>query len=276
MGLIHVSNWHGDTHGRSLGMLAPSTPADPLGAGNTALVQALTTAGFTPITFHDIRQNRTVATGVSSLLDVKGDGTYGPALVQATTTKQPAWDGTTANFDGVDDFLLSASALAALDLSIDPCAYTDVLIADVPNALFRIAGAIGAAGGGAPRWLQEVRTGPVWQGITDLSTATGSATLPTPGAIHVFISTFSYTTNPSKALTLNTQVPPGATSTNAGHASGPEAAGANLISVGADSAGQNACALRFRARLILPGLITAPALATIDTWANTFHSAIVT
>lgn len=246
---------------------------DPLGAGNTALLGA-SGLDVTPFGFWDVRRNLTIVSGTASALgDVKGDGTYGPALAQATAANRPAWDGTTLNFDGVNDSLLSQSAIPGLDLSLNPCAYTDVIVADVGATAIKVVGSIGAASG-TPAWSQEVRTGPLWQGVSDVLSTSGSVALPTPGSVRLFLTTFSYTTTPTKKMSMNAQVLPGAMSTNAGGAVGPEGAGNCFVSLGALLTGGANAVLRFRARLILPGILSAGQVTTLATWANTYHLAV--
>src|SRR6185312_15810415 len=141
-------NWKQNHHWTTSG-----APADPLGAGNTQLLSNL---AVTPKAFYDVRKNITQASGaVSSLADVSGAGTYGPALVQATPANQPTWDGTTINFDGLaspnSDFLLSTSAIAGLDLSTQ---LTVALVLDLQAAGSAVVPLqIGAAANASP-WMR--------------------------------------------------------------------------------------------------------------------------
>lgn len=267
MGLIHVSNWHGDTHGRSLGMLAPVVPADPLGAGNTALQTAL---GVTPLGWWDVRQNLTTASGAaSSLADVKGDGTYGPALVQATGANQPTWDGTTLNFSGAvtpnNQFLVSASAATGLDLSTQ---LTVALIVDGQTATTTaVLANIGAAAGGSPWWrVSELGTGGAF--ITNTSThgaALSSAAVSGTGNIHLIIATVNVAG--TDAVTL--EVPATAKVSNA--AATALASGNQLVALGAGTNGAGPSPMRFRALIIWAGGYTTGQKSTLVTYAQTYH-----
>jgi hypothetical protein len=111
----------------------------------------------------------------------------------------------------------------------------------------------------------------VFAGITDLLTSVGTTALPAPGSVHLFFSTFSYVTSPSKKMALNVEVPNGSASANTGSGVGPEAAGSNLIALGAATGGGSAIAIRFRAILIFAGLYTTAQRDALKTWATTYH-----
>lgn len=245
-----------------------SAPVDPLGAGNTALIAAL---GVTPLGFWDVRKNLTSAAGaVSSLADVSGAGTYGPALVQATGAKQPAWDGTTINFDGVSQYLLSATTVTGLDLSTP---LTSVLIADVQSTTnARIAAVIGAAAAGAPNWrVPGVVTGPLLNTTGDKSNSKTSTTAPGTGEI---LAIFCRINVHAGTAVVEIEVPPAAIGSS-GSGSGAEASGNQLAALGALTSGVSPCALRFRAWLAWAGGYTAGQRDTVKTWAQTYHGAVV-
>lgn len=252
---------------------APAVPvtvtADPLGAGNTPLLAAL---GVTPLVFRDVRRNLTVAGGVvSSLADVKGDGTYGPAWVQPTGTKQPTWDGTTINCDGVDDFLVSAAATPGVDLSL-PLTFVDVVIAPT-NVAGKAGAEIGPSGGiVAPYVLFDV------QGTTAFFAAQNSASGGTRVASTAATGTGDvrlviYTINVAGAGILTVEVP--STAKVTGSLGGVLAAGAQFDSIGASTSGSAPTAMHFRARLIWSGGYTPAQRDVLAAYAVARHNAVL-
>lgn len=255
--------WKHDHHWAAGG----GAPADPLGAGNTALIGA-SGLNVTPLAFYDVRKNLTVASGTaSSLADVSGVGTYGPALNQATQAAQPTWDGTTLNFDGVNDFMLSASTVTGLDIST---IITMVLVADIQTTVTsKTAAAIGASGGVSPFFVIRTVTGPLVQ-VASSHQSHSSTVAPGSGNIRLIIATINVAATDSVAIEI-----PTAAAGNSGSGTA-ETSGNQLIALGAATSGASAfCSIRFRAFLAWAGSYTTGQRDTLKTWTTTYHGAVL-
>jgi len=256
--------WRAWKHDHHWATTPPS--GDPLGAGNTALLSNL---AVTPLAFYDVRKNLTLnGSNVSSLGDVSGAGTYGPALVQATSGNQPPWDGTTINFSGGagGDYLLAGSTVAGLDLSTH---LTMVLVADIQSTTTgAFAAVVGAAAAGNPQWRIDTLTGPVI-GVNDQSTSKASTVAPGSGNIRLIISNVNVVATGSVGIEIpNTAFVFSGSST-------AMAAGNQFIAIGAATSGSAPCALRLRAFLAWAGTYTTAQRDTLKTWATTYHSAVL-
>jgi len=254
-------NWKHDHHWAS-------ALADPLGAGNTALIGAL---GVTPLVFRDVRVNLTVSGGkVSRLADVKGDGTYGQAFVQSTGTLQPAWDGTTINCNGTT-WLTSATATTGVDLS------TQLTIVDVVDASTNITGRAGAQLGPsngivAPYILFNVQGATAFYAAQDSAgSATRVASTAATGTGNIRLAI--YTINVAGTAAITVEVPGVAKVT--GSSNTALASGNQLDSIGASTSGTAPTAIRFRARLIWAGGYTTAQRDTLKTWAQIYHGAVM-
>lgn len=247
--------WKHDHHWASTGTV------DPLGAGNTKLLSDL---GVTPLSFWDVRRNLTVSGGTaSSLADVKGDGTYGPALVQATGAKQPAWDGTTLTFDGVAQYLVSASAISGVDLSAE---MTIAIVEDAETSSGKVAWQISDATD-TPYWRRITTT--VFRCVTSADTNGGiSAAATGTGNLRLVLSTIN-----AAAVNVSVEVP---TTAKVVHTSGVAMTSGNRsFSIGGEPDGLALAPLRFRAALIWAGGYTTAQRDTLKTWATTYHGAVL-
>lgn len=249
-----------------------ATVADPLGQGNTALLGP-SGLNLTPLGFWDVRQNLTASGGtVSSLADVKGDGTYGPALVQATQANQPAWDGTTINFNGgvSAQTLVSASVVTGADVSLP---LTAAIVIDVSETTVgRVAATIQAAAGAAPFWrIPFVTTGPVYGSIGDKSGTIASTAATGTGKILLVM----MTVNVHAGTAVHEIEVPTLAKVNGSSSTGSEAAGNQFVCLGNATGSANGAASRFRALLIWSGGYTTGQRDTLKTWAQTFHGAVL-
>lgn len=253
--------WKHDHHWAAVGTV------DPLGAGNTALIGA-SGLNVTPLAFYDVRKNITLATGVSSLGDVSGAGTYGPALVQATTTQQPTWNGTTINFDGSTQWLLSATSVAGLLLSN---ALTVALVADVSGAA---GGTAFYEVGGPSRTphlfvTRQSATPFDWQVNVDNGRSATPPLAGTTAAVRLAIASVSGGASPTVSL----EVPTVAKVTSP---TGPaESSAACSIALGATVTGVALAAIKFRALIAWSGGYTTGQRDTLETWATTYHGAVM-
>lgn len=231
---------------------------DPLGAGNTTLISAL---AVTPVVFYDVRKNLTLSgSNVTSLKDVSGAGTYGPILNGNST---PTWDGTLINTNGTS-YLLSASTATGLDLSLG---VTVVIVCSTTAAVGKVYWAIGAAAGATPYVRGITKTGPVY-GFTSDTNGTGDvSTVSATSTVRLCI----HTTN--GAHTLTTEIPSTTTVTNTVGTTS-EAAGNQLICLGATTAGTAGGPIGFRALVAWQGTYTTAQRDTLKTWAQTYHGAV--
>jgi hypothetical protein len=261
MGLIHSSNLHGDLHGRWLAVMGGSSaPVDPLGAGNTALLAAL---AVTPILFHDVRSLG--ATGaIGSLPDVSGvSALYGGALTQGTGADQPTWNGTTLNFDGANDSLVSAS-LAALDISTS---LSLALVADW-SSLANFLYAASAGPSGSWGFLRDTG-GNVRVDLVSGSTVNADTTVPVSVGMCLLLATI----NVAGSAKVTAEVPNQAKVTStAATAPGSSSSALWIASkAGAGSFG----ALKYRASLLWSGGYSTAQRDTLKTYASTYHSAVL-
>ena len=242
-------------------------PADPLGAGNTALISA-SGLNVTPLAFYDVRKNLTVAGGTaSSLADVSGVGTYGAAIVQATQADQPAWDGTVLTFGGAT-FMLTGSAITGLDLS---GTLTVALVADVPSLSGGVAVAIGAASGGTPSWNVVESVSGVFNTRTNNDVGGVNSTAATgTGNIRLIIA--SLITSGSNN-TVSIEIP--TTAKVSGGSATKLAAGGGFLALGGTTAGAQRIATRFRALIAWSGNYTTGQRDTLKTYATTYHGAVL-
>lgn len=233
---------------------------DPLGAGNTALIAAV---GVTPLGFWDVRRNLTLATGVSSLADVKGDGTYGPALVQATGTSQPAWDGTYLTTNGTT-FLKSASTITGADVSTQ---LTALFIGDWGATAGKVPWELG---NGTVFWRGLINTGLVFR-VTTSTNGTGAISTAATGTGNVRVVAMTVNVSATDAETI--EVP--ATAKVTSGTSTALASTVGSLTLGGTFAGTAGSAIKFRAFLLWAGGYTAGQLATVVTWAQTYHAAVL-
>lgn len=234
--------------------------SDPLGEGNTQLIADL---GVTPLGLWDVRKNLTLdgSGNASSLVDVVN----GIDAAQATSTKRPAWDGTTLKFDGVDDVLLT-SALASLDLS-QPI--TVALVAAITNASGRRAVVLAPSAGSASADLLNTGAGTMRASLAGsdgvVKFADGGVS-NTPTTMRLILGCFNQTS-------VSCEVPNHAKVTTTGVVQPVSAS--SVLSIGAAAAGTAAQPMAFRALIALPGAYTTGQRDTLRTWAQTYHGAVV-
>lgn len=251
--------WKHDHHWGS------TATVDPLGAGNTTLISAL---GVTPFAFYDRRKNLALSgSNVTSLKDVKGDGTYGPTLAPPLTTNQPTWDGSQINFSGGvspnNQYLVTASTLSALDLST--------------QLTFAFVGTLSGTGGKAMFSAgNSAFTAPF---IFCLSPTTGATLQTSDGATGKALSAAVSTTqavlligtvNVAGTALCTIEIPGSAKVTGTGTPTALASA-ALLLAIGAETNGVANAGIAFRAFLAWSGGYTTGQRDTLKTWATTYH-----
>lgn len=238
--------------------------ADPLGAGNTALITALG-GNAAVLAFYDARVGVTLASGkVSAWADVRGAG-FGPSLVQATPANQPAYDGANITVDGVSTCLISGATAAMFNLV--GVAMTLVVVGSINTA----SGSVAGIGDGATTDMLLVR------GVSSKIFGVGgnnsgvTTTVATGAAIRISLVAKNGTTS------LSIEVPNQAkASTVVSAASGGDAylavggrpnTGGTVTAFGAGS---------IQAVLALAGVYSSGQAAAIEAWAENplYHSAV--
>jgi len=239
---------------------AASAQSDPLGTGNTALISSL---GVTPIFFYDVRKNLTLSgSNVSSLKDVKGDGTYGPSLTPPGTA--PTWDGVTITTTG--GILISSSTITGLDLSAQ---LTVAMIADAGGSAGTDFWQIGPTAAGTPNWRGQVKTGNLFLTSTSTNTvgATSAASTGT-GNLRLLI----FTLNVVATDAVSIEVP---STAKVSSATAAALTSANyLLALGGTTANSARATTRWRAALGWTGGYTPGQASTLLTYAVNFHGAV--
>ena len=256
-------NWKQNHHWTTSG-----APADPLGAGNTALISNL---GVTPFLFRDVRKNLSLSgSSVTSLADIKGDGTYGAALVQATSTKQPTWDGTFIQFSGAaspnNQFLLSTSAVTGFDLSLQ---MTYVFVGTLAGTTGACAFSAGNTSFTAPWILGLTGNGTVAPAFETSNGSTGRANSAVLTSATAVVLVFC-TVNVAGTAICTIEIPGLAKVTGTGTPTAL-ASGNVFDAVGAETTGAANAGHAFRAHLAWRGGYTTAQRDTIKTWAATYH-----
>lgn len=217
--------------------------------------------------FYDCRTGLTIVTGnlVSAWADARGGG-FGPSLVQATGSKQPAIGGDGSLLTvaaSLQNLFAAANALFNIGGS-----YTLIFIGAIPGtkAATQYACSIGDA---ATAFLGLTQLGAtnIW-GVKGGGAVVQqqSATSSVPATYRVVIGTLSGTTPlgiqvPTHAITTQAIVTPNANANAVMTFGGFNGASGNGDVVG-------------RAIIAMPSLITAPQVAAVLAWAITAHGAV--
>lgn len=241
---------------------------DPLGAGNTKLMSDL---GVTPFLFRDVRQGLSLSgSNVTSLPDVSGIGTYGPALAPPLSTNQPTWDGTFIQFSGAaspnNQYLRSSSAVTGLDLSLQ---MTYVFIGTLTGTQGKAAFSAGNTSFTAP-WIFGLTgngtTAPVFQTSNGTTGRALSAVLTAPSAVVLMICTL----NVAGTALCTIEIPGLAKVTGIGTPTAL-ASGNVFDALGAETNGAANAGNAFRAHLAWRGGYTVGQVTTLKTYAGTYH-----
>lgn len=246
-------------------------PADPLGAGNTALISALG-GNSVVLGFWDTRQAASITLSGSSVAtwaDVRGSSGFGPTLAPAFSGQKPAWDATNLviNFTASSSHNLENASVSGWSLA------TGLSVALVlGSATAVIAGVFAEVAAASPSSLRLTTSNPSTNYVvTSRDTASTLSTAPT---------TSVFGTATTRRLLLGSTAGSGGVFT----AEAPTATaktGTNTGTFGATgqfNLGRTASAGSFvdmslRAVVVLAGAYTTAQRDALKTWSITYHGA---
>jgi hypothetical protein len=251
------------------------TGAAPPPAGTpTDVTDLITAMGVAPRMFWDVRGPAgfglvLAGSSVTAVDDIRGVATWPANTMSAGGSRQPVWDGTTVNFDGVDD-ALAIAASALLDMGSGDITFT--LIGSVASG---VAGNFVSVlrNAAATRWMsiRLAASGGAYQGRI----ADSAGTLNVPMGVP-FDSTMRamMVGNRVAPRGYEAQVPDVAIGT--GIPTGTMSIEAYQFVLGAFSdTGATPTSLKWRAAAIWPAYLTAAQMNAWRDWAVANHAAVV-
>lgn len=246
-------SWWGGSAGESAGLSGPI-------ADITALIAQLGGNALVPA-FYDGRLNVTAAGGlVNTWQDARGPG-FGPNLTAAGTAR-PTYQATDhVAFDGVNN-IMGTAAVAAFDLS-HPISLVFVASAAAATSGQSMAAIADTANTGHGILDAQFQAGPNWGSFCGGQT-TDTAVLSSNGIIRVVVFTYNGTAHTA-------QVPNHVLSSSTVNA----AIAQNLpLTLGAFGAGQAVSPSVIYNAIVYAGVLSAPLVTDILTWAVNFRAAV--
>ena len=245
--------WKHDHHWATTG-----APADPLGAGNTALVAALG-GNSAVLAFYDVRKNVIATTTVSEWDDCRGPSGFGPSLIQGTGSSQPRWDSTNlliSSAGGAETMVTSSVSQFNVGSGLTLCVIGTY--------------AAGASGGRLCTISTSSELSVDSNGTSSIC-ANASGGLASSGVAFSSTRRIMFAANATSTPTSIAEVP--------GHAqvatgTATPTAGNNKLSI-FKNAGAPSPTGSLRAVFVLAGVYSTAQRDAIKTWATTYHAAVL-